>query len=345
PGPAAHLALRDWSVIPRLAAHGDIGFAEDYRDGRWESRDPVALLLFALRNEQALNKYIYGGFLSRVAARLGGVLTRNSLSGSRRNIRAHYDLGNRFYKLWLDPSMTYSSALFANENSTLEAAQHAKYDRILNKLTPGRTLEIGCGWGGFAERAVARDHEVRGITLSEEQYRFSSERLRGNAEFVLEDYRIQEGKYDSIVSIEMFEAVGERYWPVYFRKLAALLKPEGRAMVQTITIDDRLFSAYRKGGDMIRRYIFPGGMLPSPERFRQEAEKAGLRIEDRYAFGLDYARTMRHWLNAFDARRREVQELGFDEGFIRMWRFYLASCIACFEAGRTNVMQVELRHA
>jgi cyclopropane-fatty-acyl-phospholipid synthase len=346
-GADAHFVVQDWRAITALASSGDIGLAEGYRDGWWSSDDLVELFYFGLQNESALNKYIYGGVFARVAAKLAYLFTQNTLKGSRKNIHAHYDLGNDFYKLWLDQTMTYSSAIFHDQNDDLEKAQHSKYDRIINRLgASGRVLEIGCGWGGFAERALqTRDYAIKGLTISNEQHAFATERLGQKAEIALEDYRLQTGRYDNIVSIEMFEAVGENYWPLYFNKLKSLLAGNGKALVQTITIGEDYFDRYRQGGDAIRTFIFPGGMLPSPKRFEEESVKAGFKLTDAFAFGQDYARTLELWLERFEERLGEVRALGFDEKFIRMWRFYLTSCIASFKIGRTNVMQMELQHA
>ena len=346
-GADAHFVVQDWRAITALASSGDIGLAEGYRDGWWSSDDLVELFYFGLQNESALNKYIYGGVFARVAAKLAYLFTQNTLKGSRKNIHAHYDLGNDFYKLWLDQTMTYSSAIFQDQNDDLEKAQHSKYDRIINRLgASGRVLEIGCGWGGFAERALqTRDYAIKGLTISNEQHAFATERLGQKAEIALEDYRLQTGRYDNIVSIEMFEAVGENYWPLYFNKLKSLLAGNGKALVQTITIGEDYFDRYRQGGDAIRTFIFPGGMLPSPKRFEEESVKAGFKLTDAFAFGQDYARTLELWLERFEERLGEVRALGFDEKFIRMWRFYLTSCIASFKIGRTNVMQMELQHA
>ena len=346
-GADAHFVVQDWRAITALASSGDIGLAEGYRDGWWSSDDLVELFYFGLQNESALNKYIYGGVFARVAAKLAYLFTQNTLKGSRKNIHAHYDLGNDFYKLWLDQTMTYSSAIFHDQNDDLEKAQHSKYDRIINRLgASGRVLEIGCGWGGFAERALqTRDYAIKGLTISNEQHAFATERLGQKAEIALEDYRLQTGRYDNIVSIEMFEAVGENYWPLYFNKLKSLLADNGKALVQTITIGEDYFDRYRQGGDAIRTFIFPGGMLPSPKRFEEESVKAGFKLTDAFAFGQDYARTLELWLERFEERLGEVRALGFDEKFIRMWRFYLTSCIASFKIGRTNVMQMELQHA
>ncbi len=342
------LIIKDWSVVYNLARKGDIGFAEDYQRGLWDTEDLCNLLLMGLQNEKALNKYIYGGFFSRLIARLSYVFKLNTLKGSKRNIHAHYDLGNDFYTLWLDPSMTYSSALFTKDGESLQQGQYNKYDRILERFEakPGNLLEVGCGWGGFAERSITRNHDygIKGITLSNQQHDYANNRLQGQAQIALEDYRNQDGTYDYLVSIEMFEAVGERYWKTYFQKLQSLLKQTGKAVVQTITIDERYFERYREGGDVIRSYIFPGGMLPSPERFQHEASRAGLRVTDSFAFGHDYAKTLKEWLEVFDHKYQQVKALGFDDHFIRLWRFYLAACFASFMVGRTDVMQMELQH-
>lgn len=346
-GANANIVLHDWRAIVAFARDGDTGLAEAYRDGLWDSENLTDLFYFGLQNEQALNEYIYGSWLGRAAARFAYLFTQNSLKGSRKNIHAHYDLGNDFYKLWLDPTMTYSSAIFAHANDDLVSAQHRKYDRMIDRLgRSGNVLEIGCGWGGFAERALeSNDYAITGLTISKEQHAYAVERLKNKAHITLEDYRTKTGRFDSIVSIEMFEAVGEKYWPVYFGKLKSLLDRKGKALIQTITIRDDYFESYRRGGDAIRTFIFPGGMLPSQQRFDEESKKAGFQITDRFVFGHDYARTLEHWLARFNTRLPEVRALGFDEKFIRMWHFYLTCCIASFRIGRTDVVQMELRHA
>jgi len=348
PGPSGNLQLHDWRVIPNLLARGDTGFADDYRSGLWETKNLPDLMTLALANDGVVEKYLFGNRFHQLVSTLSYSLKTNSRKGSKRNIHHHYDLGNEFYALWLDPTMTYSSGIFGPEGTSLMKAQHNKYDRILDRLDnkSGELLEIGCGWGGFAERAVQRGHDaIKSITISRAQHDFAAKRLNGAANIALEDYRDQKGHFDSIVSIEMFEAVGERYWPIYFEKLSGLLKQGGKAVIQTITIDDNHFEKYRKGGDAIRSFIFPGGMLPSPTRFAAEAAKAGLKITDRFAFGQDYARTLQHWLDTFDAKIHDVTSMGFDAAFVRLWRFYLASCIAGFKTERTDVMQFELQHA
>jgi cyclopropane-fatty-acyl-phospholipid synthase len=347
--PSVHstLYLHDWRAITKFATKGDTGFAEAYRDGMWSSDDLANLFIVGLQNEEALDKYIYGSLIGRIAARFSYLFRHNTLGGSKKNIHAHYDLGNEFYQLWLDESMTYSSALFNEPEQDLCVAQHNKYDRIISRLgDSGKLLEIGCGWGGFAERALAqKKYDLKGLTISNAQYQYAKKRLGGGAKIALEDYRIQDGKYENIVSIEMFEAVGERFWPVYFSKLKSLLTDKGKAVIQTITIGNEYFERYRRGGDMIRTYIFPGGMLPSNQRFAEESARAGLKITDTHMFGQDYSRTMRHWRERFENSLAEVKNLGFDEGFIRLWRFYLSCCIASFSVGRTDVMQAEIVHA
>ena len=344
----ADLEIRDWRVVSSLIKHGDIGFAQAYRDGWWESNDLYALLRYGLENDETLGAFANGNPIMALGTRLVYAFQKNTMKGSRKNIQAHYDLGNDFYKLWLDPTMTYSSALYKDGKESLERAQLNKYDRIVDRLdnNSGSVLEIGCGWGGFADRASTRgDFGIKGITLSDEQHAYAKDRLGGRADIVIEDYRIQKSRFDHIVSIEMFEAVGEQYWPTYFGKVKELLAEKGNAVIQTITIADQFFDNYRKGTDFIRSYIFPGGMLPSPTRFKEEAQKVGLQVADSFSFGHDYSKTLLEWMKIFDEKKSDVLNLGFDEGFIKIWRFYLAGCAAGFSSERTDVMQVELRHA
>ena len=353
-GPAAYLRLYDWEVLDDLVARGEIGFAEAYIDGRWDTADLPALLTFGLMNSQSLEQFFHGNPWYALWLRLRHVWHGNSLRGSKRNIMAHYDLGNDFYALWLDESMTYSGALFEGDDSrSLEEAQAAKYRRILNKISaqPGdHILEIGCGWGGFAEAAARHGVKVTGVTISEKQASYARERLyraglHHLASIELIDYREVTGIFDHIVSVGMFEHVGERYWPVYFDAVRRYLKPGGAALIQLITLDDHLFESLHGYSGFIEQVIFPGGMLPSKSRFRAAAAKAGLECREIYAFGQDYARTTRHWLSRFEARKWEIKALGYDEIFLRLWRFYLASCIASFTSRRTDVMQAELAHA
>lgn len=344
----ANLVVHDWGVITNLIRKGDIGFADDYRAGKWDTDDINQLVQVGLKNQTAMQDMVAGNKLYSMLSSLFYLFRLNTIKGSKKNIHAHYDLGNAFYQLWLDPSMTYSSALFKTEHDSLTQAQHHKYDRMLDcmQTESGRLLEVGCGWGGLAERAVQRgDYDIKGITLSHEQHAFAQSRLGKNVHIALEDYRHQTGVYDRILSIEMFEAVGERFWPVYFQKLKSLLAKNGKAVVQTITINEKDFPAYRRGGDFIRSFIFPGGMLPSVSRFKQEAEKAGLKTHTPFMFGQDYARTLETWLANFDQQKQAITALGFDEGFIRLWRFYLATCAAGFSVNKTDVMQMEMSHA
>jgi cyclopropane-fatty-acyl-phospholipid synthase len=279
------------------------------------------------------DSFANGNFLNRLALVLHNRLVRrNSLSGSKKNIMDHYDVGNEFYSLWLDRSMTYSSALFGGSEIALEQAQRQKYDRILSRFESSRSnvLEIGCGWGGFAERAAEENHNVTGITISPAQHRYASKRLSGSAEIKLEDYRDTRGLFDMIVSIEMFEAVGERYWPKYFTVVAERLKRGGRAVIQTIAIRDELFAGYRTRSDFIRHYVFPGGMLPSLQSFREEAERAGLKVVGAFSFGKDYADTLREWSRRMQERKDDILALGHDQKFFRNWQFYLGMCAAAF---------------
>lgn len=347
------LRLHDWSLFDAVLKSGDIGFAETYIAGSWNTDDLTGLIRLFIRNREQVESLIYGSWWGKLLYRLRHLLNRNSRSGSRRNIHAHYDIGNDFYRLWLDPSMTYSSALFGNgHGESLHDGQLAKYRRVLKQLdiaAGASILEIGCGWGGFAEFAAsATGAQVRGLTLSAEQLEFARQRiaaagLAARAEFSLMDYRDSRGQYDAIASIEMFEAVGESYWPAYFECVARNLKQGGRACIQTIVIADELFENYRKSTDFIQQYIFPGGMLPSPCAFRAEAEKHGLCIVDEYSFGRDYARTLAEWRDAFKQQLPQVRELGFDERFLRTWEFYFGYCEAGFRAGSIGVMQFTLK--
>lgn len=345
PGPHATMIVTDWRVFDAVLSEGDIGLGHALMHGWWESPDLEALMAVFMQNVDGLGRMAWGTALHRLRSIIRERLfRRNSVVGSKRNIMAHYDLGNEFYKLWLDPSMSYSSALFAGEAGDLEAAQRAKYRRILAQLGPSgdEVLEIGCGWGGFIEEAAREGRRVTGLTISEEQARFARERAGRAAEIRLEDYRVAKGRFPAIVSIEMFEAVGERYWPIYMRTLRERLTSNGRAVIQTISIADALYPSYRLSSDYIRHHIFPGGMLPTVSRFKHEAERAGLAVGGVFSFGQDYARTCREWLTRFDAASPEIRSLGFDEGFMRGWRLYLAMCSAAFANGRINVHQIEL---
>lgn len=341
------LNVNDEAMFSTVLARGDIGLAEGYLDAHWDSPDITGLLTLLARNRDVLKKAVYGSWRNLLAARVRHWLNGNSRAGSKRNIMAHYDLGNDFYQLWLDPGMSYSSALYrAVDDGNLENAQRAKYARILRRLKADAgdsVLEIGCGWGGFAEMAVEEGLQVTGLTLSPAQLEWAQKRVPG-ADLRLQDYRDTEEQFDHIVSIEMFEAVGERWWPTYFKTIAKSLKPGGRAVVQSITIRDDLFADYRKGTDFIQQYVFPGGMLPSRSAFRAAAAKQGLVVHGEYAFGEDYARTLAEWRHAFEAKWPEIAALGFDENFRRFWRMYLCYCEAGFLAGNVDVVHFELAH-
>lgn len=349
-----HWTINDVQVFDRLIATGDIGLGESWMDGQWQCDDLPALLTLLARNRDRLGRAIHGSALTLLAHRLLHLARINTRRGSRRNIAAHYDLGNEFYQLWLDPTMTYSAACFEHPDEPLAQAQAHKYRNILDTLgaQPGQhILEIGCGWGGFAEVA-ARDYgcQVRALTLSPSQRAYAIERAaRGGwskqVSFDLCDYRDVHARHDHIVSIEMIEAVGERYWPTYYRQLARNLAPGGKVVLQAITIDETLFRKYRRGTDFIQRYIFPGGMLPTPARIRSGASRAGLEVVQQRPFGNDYARTLQHWSSAFNARIAAVQAQGFDNRFVRMWQFYLAYCEAGFIAGDIDVSHISLQHS
>lgn len=352
-GPQARLDVTDRRFFRKVLLDGDIGFAEAYMDGYCDSPDLAALIALLAENEKALGSVAHTNSLHNLALRLLHRWRDNSRSGSKRNIHAHYDLGNKFYGLWLDRTMTYSSALFGAEKSKpLESAQTDKYERILEQIGARQgdsILEIGCGWGGFAETAARRGMRVTAVTISKEQLEFARARLEraGLADRVdlqFRDYRDIEGQYDHIVSIEMVEAVGERYWPDYFATLKKHVAPGGSALVQAIVIADDFYEAYRRRPDFIQTYIFPGGMLLTRQRIAEQCRKAGLKIAELYSFGLDYAHTLETWLGRFDGVTREVAELGFDERFRRMWRYYLAYCAAGFSTRRTDVLQAHFRH-
>ncbi|MFP4695944.1 class I SAM-dependent methyltransferase [Thiohalospira sp.] len=352
-GPQAQIRLhRPLHLLNRILRRGAMGFAEGYMAGEWESEDLTALLTLAARNEAALGRASEGGRLARWREALGHRARANTRRGSRRNIAAHYDLGNDFYRLWLDPTMTYSAALFQPGEENLAAAQRRKYQRLLRQLDarPGdHILEIGCGWGGFALEAARCGYRVTGITLSREQLDWARERvaeagLGDRVDLQLRDYRDLEGSWDHVVSIEMFEAVGEAWWPTFFETLRRCLRPGGRAALQVITIDESAFEDYRRGADFIQRYIFPGGMLPSITAFRDQTTAAGLEVRALDRFGGDYARTLQAWHHRFLDVLPQVREQGFDDRFIRRWRYYLSYCTAGFHAGRIDLIQAVLEH-
>ncbi len=352
-GPQADVTVHDFEFAKRSIAGGDIGFAESYMDGQWSTPNLTKVLEFFSENFDSARRLAVGGMFVRVTNLFRHMMNRNSKAGAKKNIEAHYDLGNEFYDKWLDPSMTYSSALYAGPNLSLEQAQNAKYARIADQIgiQPGNSiLEIGCGWGGFAEYAAKhRGAKVTCLTISPSQREFAMKRmaklgLGDEVEVRLEDYRDHRGTYDGIASIEMFEAVGESFWPSYFDKVRTCLKPCAKATLQIITIEDRLFEKYRKRADFIQRYIFPGGMLPSEEALGQQFERAGLTATDVHYFGKDYAKTLRLWAKNFEENWIKINAKGFDEKFRRMWNFYLSYCEAGFDNERIDVGHFTLQH-
>jgi cyclopropane-fatty-acyl-phospholipid synthase len=352
--PHARLELHNWKVCGAVLSQGDIGLAESFIAGDWSSPDLPSLLRLLFANRDRLEAMVYGRPWAIWLHRLRHWLNRNSRRGSRRNIHAHYDLGNAFYRLWLDPTMNYSSAWFDGDRSgDLVTAQQAKLRRALTQSglrRGGRLLEIGCGWGALAETAARElDARVCGITLSNEQLVWAKQRLADaqlSADLRYQDYRdIDDGPFDAIVSIEMFEAVGREYWPTFFDTVRRQLAHGGRACIQTITIRDDLFERYLSSSDFIQQYIFPGGLLPSPSAFRAAAARAGLTVVDELTFGADYGETLQRWRQSFLTAEPAVRALGFDTRFVRIWEFYLAYCEAAFATGNTSVVQFTLQHS
>lgn len=353
-GPSAELVLHDDIAVQALLKDGKLGFCEAVIDGHASSRTLPELIELATLHSSLLDQQPGLSRITPVITRLRHWFNRNNKTGSRRNIAYHYDLGNSFYKSWLDKTMTYSAAIFADEKTALSSAQTAKYERLadLADIQPGdRVLEIGCGWGGFAEYAAAtRGARVTGITLSRAQHDFAIERLAAKGldnktEIRLQDYRDVSEKFDKIISIEMFEAVGEKYWATYFAKLAACLKKGGQAALQIITIEDSQFESYRRNPDFIQKYIFPGGMLPSEQALKAPIAGAGLTIGDDDGFALHYARTLKIWRERFIKAWPDLANLGqFDDRFQRMWELYLAYCEGGFRAGQIDVRQIRMQH-
>ncbi|MFW6299532.1 MAG: class I SAM-dependent methyltransferase [Oceanicaulis sp.] len=352
PGPQARLELNNYAIVRKVFAGGDVGFAESYMDGDWETPDlPAALAVFSA-NLDEMHFIVRGGPITRFLHWIVHKLNANTKAQAKKNIEAHYDLGNDFYELWLDPSMTYSSARFKTATQDLQSAQHEKYAALsrLIDLKPGsHALEIGCGWGGFAEFAAKEvGAKVTCLTLSPSQRDYALERIQAHqlgekVEIKLQDYRDETGRYDAVASIEMFEAVGQEYWPSFFSKVHDVLKPGGKAGLQIITIRDDLFETYAKRTDFIQRYIFPGGVLPSVAKLREQFDAAGLEYETMEAFGRDYARTLSRWLERFRGAWGEIAPMGFDLRFKRMWEFYLAYCEAGFNTGRIDVAQLAVQ--
>ncbi len=346
-GPNAEMEIKNCNFIDSVIAGGDVALGEGYMQNLWDSNNLEKLLTFFTLNSHALESFFHARKFQALLLFIKSFLSKNTKRGSKKNIKAHYDLGNDFYELWLDETMTYSSALFDNEAFDLKAAQQRKYQNILQKLNKGTVLEIGCGWGGFAQAAAQENHQVTCLTISQKQKIYAQNRLEkiGAQDLVkikLQDYREEKNIYDNAVSIEMFEAVGQEYWDQYFSVLKNCLKKNGKAVLQIITIDEQVFKDYIKRVDFIQKHIFPGGVLPSKTTIRNLAQKHGFELKSELAFGLDYAKTLLLWLESFDRKHSEIIALGFSEEFIRKWRFYLCYCVAGFEAKRTDVVQFEL---
>ena len=365
----ATLMLKNWNVFAAALKSGDIGFAETYIAGDWSTPSLTDLIKVFISNRAVVEEAIYGTWTGRLFFRIKHLLNRNSKANSKKNIHAHYDLGNAFYELWLDSTKNYSSALFEvadgqridhSSYDGMVQAQHAKVRRALSMAgvqTGSSVLEVGCGWGALAEMATTEfAANVVGVTLSTEQLAYANERMAKLGTSALADLRLQDyrdigtaksqapdEKFDAIVSIEMVEAVGQAYWPTYFQTLHRLLKPNGRVCIQSIVIDDALFDRYVGSTDFIQQYIFPGGCLPCPREFKRQAALAGFKVVDEFAFGMDYAYTLRLWRDKFLAEKQHVLALGFDERFIRIWEFYLAYCEAAFAKKNTDVVQFTLQ--
>lgn len=354
PGYVAEIRVHDSDIFARLIREGDLGFCDAYLEGGWTTPDLQAFMDLVHDDNERLYDGFPGMGLVRFYERMRHFLRSNTKRQAKKNIAYHYDLGNDFYRLWLDDSMTYSSAIFATGQESLEAAQQAKYAAMVDRIgaKPGdHVLEIGCGWGGFCEYAAGqRGLQVTALTISKAQREYALARMQraglsDRVEIKLQDYRDERGSYDGIASIEMFEAVGEKYWPVYFETVRDRLKPGARATLQIITLQDRRFDTYRRGVDFIQKYIFPGGMLPSPTALRREISRAGLGLVGSFEFGESYSQTLRRWHDVFNARWEEVSKLGFDERFRRMWNFYLTSCAGAFHGGNCDVTQITVtRH-
>lgn len=354
PGPDARLIVHDFRFMRRALTTGDIGFAEGYMEDEWDTPDLPALLSVFAANWDRMHAVTMGNPIAWTFNRIRHALRGNTREGARKNIHAHYDLGNAFYERWLDPTMTYSSARYERPGQPLAEAQTAKYRALAQGmgLKAGQSvLEIGCGWGGFAEFAAREvGAKVTAITISQEQLKFAQERmfrqgLNDKVDIRFVDYRDVEGQFDRVASIEMLEAVGERYWPTYFGKISDLLVPGGRAGLQIITIRDQDFEEYKSRADFIQKYIFPGGMLPSEERLKRVTDKIGLSWTAITGFGQDYADTLAEWHRSFDGAWDAIRPLGFDERFRKLWKFYLSYCEAGFRTQRTNVVQLSLAKA
>ena len=348
-GRCAAMDVRRWRALPRMLARGSVGFAEGYVNGDWDTPSLPELLDFFAENLQSLGRLVSGAAPLRYFDRFAHAGRRNSRAGSERNIAYHYDLGNRFYQQWLDPTMSYSAGVFA-EGDNLRAAQQRKLQRLTDMagVEAGQTvLEIGCGWGGLLEHLANLDVRAKGVSVSAEQVAYATERLadREGVEAMFQDYRDVDGSYDRILSVEMFEAVGEQYWDTFAGRIARLLARDGIAALQVITIDESAFSAYRARPDFIQQYVFPGGMLPTVTHLRELFARHGLEVTDLYRFGQDYATTLKLWRERFIANWQSIRTDGFDERFYRLWEYYLAYCEAGFRVGRTDVVQIRLERS
>lgn len=345
--PLAHIKIKDLKMVDECLIGGDLAFGETYMQDQWETNNLADLLLFFVLNSDVLEHFFHAHKFKMFWLYVGALFRKNTKNGSKKNIEFHYDLGNEFYQLWLDKTMTYSSAFFDDQDLDLKLAQKNKYQRILSKLSGKTILEIGCGWGGFAFEAAEKGYEITGLTLSKEQKKYAEDlALKNNFadkfKVKLQDYRFEKEQYDNVVSIEMFEAVGKEYWDAYFQTIRNSLKQNGKAVVQTITIDDEVFLGYQNRVDFIQKHIFPGGFLPSKAEFIRSANNNGLTVIDAFSFGKDYQKTLLIWLDNFNQARERVLKLGFSEQFIRKWQFYLAYCAAGFGSFRTDVIQFEL---
>lgn len=350
--PHIRCEIKTPAALEAILSKGDLGMAEGIITGEIFVDDAVALIQWACRNSEGLGRAMSGTWYGLLFAKFRHYMNNNSRRGAKKNIVSHYDLGNEFYSLWLDTSMTYSAAIFSGSGRDIYSAQMAKYDRIIDTLgikSGDHVLEIGCGWGGFFNRAVEmRGCKVTAVMNSPEQYRFNTQKvqnlnMQNHVTLLQQDYRDIEGKFDHIVSIEMIEAVGERYWPTFFRKIGSSLKNKGGALIQGITIREDFFKSYRNSTDFIQQYIFPGGMLLTNETFKQKGAENGMKVQDSMEFGLDYAETLKIWRENFNKALPRIRAMGFDENFIRMWNLYLSYCEGAFRAGRINVAQVHMR--
>jgi cyclopropane-fatty-acyl-phospholipid synthase len=352
PGQTAVIEVRNPDCFARLIREGDLGFSDAYLEGWWSTPDLQVFMDVLLdRNEDVFDGFPGMG-LVRIFERFRHWMNSNTKEQAKKNISYHYDLGNEFYSKWLDDTMTYSSAIFETGQEDLSKAQTAKYKSMVDQMgvkEGDHVLEIGCGWGGFAEYAAGqRGLKVTGLTISQEQHDYAVERIKraglsDKVEIVMRDYRDEKGLYDGIASIEMFEAVGEKYWPTYFSTVRERLKPGAKATLQIITITEKRFEAYRKGVDFIQKHIFPGGMLPSPTALKEQIGRAGLNLTGSIEFGESYSLTLRRWYEIFNNKWDEISPMGFDDRFKRMWDFYLTSCAAAFRCGNCDVTQVTMR--